>query len=249
MNMNMLILNQDKTELIVFSSKHQAKKMGNLSMQLGNHTLNAATSVKNLGVTMDSSLSMDTHVSDICKSCFYQIRNIGHIRQYITTDACKTLVQALVTSRLDYGNALLYGVPNTVLKRLQRVQNCAARLITRTRKREHISPVLRELHWIPVQHRPSYKILMYVYKALHGLAPDYLSDLIQLHQPARSLRSGSRTMLTVPHTHSATYGNRCLTQSAADLWNSLPEEIKTARTLVTFKKQLKTHLFKLAHNV
>ena len=95
---------------------------------------------------MDSGLTMKKQVNAISKLCFYHIRNIGKVRQYIKNDACKILVQALVTSRLDNGNALLQGLPQVLIERLQRIQNCATRLITRSRKSEHITPVLRELH-------------------------------------------------------------------------------------------------------
>ena len=146
----MLKLNQDKTELIVFRPKHQSKTTNDYQLHVGTNTVHASKSVKNLGVHFDTSLMMEKQVNAVSKSCFYQIRNVGCIRRYVTTDACKTLVHSLVTSRLDYGNALLYGIPKSSLTRLQKVQNSAARLITRTRKREHITPVLKSLHWLPV---------------------------------------------------------------------------------------------------
>lgn len=249
MSNNMLKLNQDKTELIVFSSKFNAKKTSEVSMNVGDSRVNAVDSVCNLGVILDSCLNMEKQVNAVTKSCFYQIRNIGRIRQYITEEACKTLVQALVISRLDYGNALLHGLPHSVLAKLQRIQNCAARLVSRTRKHDHITPVLHELHWLPVQYRIQYKILLYTYKALNGMAPDYLKELITQYVPTRSLRSASGCLLTVPTTRTTTYGSRCFSASAPQLWNRLPENIKYSRTLVTFKKNLKTYLFKMAYNV
>ena len=123
---------------------------------------------------MDSGLTMAKHVNAISKSCFYHIRNIGKVRQYITNDACKNLVQALVTSRLDYGSALLQGLPQVLIERLQRIQNCAAHLITRSRMSEHITPVLRELHWLPVKYRLRFKVNTLTYKVLNGLAPAYI---------------------------------------------------------------------------
>ncbi|XP_056017485.1 cytochrome P450 3A6-like [Ostrea edulis] len=107
----------------------------------------------------------------------FSIRNIGRIRPFITEDACKTLVSSLVTSRLDYGNALFYCVNSDIVSKLQRVQNSAARLITRTKENEHITPVLVKLHWLPVHYRVQYKLIMYTFKALHGLEPVYLEEL------------------------------------------------------------------------
>jgi len=128
----MLKLNKDKTKFIVFSSKQHVKKTENLRIKVGSSYINSSMSVRNLGL--------------ICKSCYYQIRNIGLISNYINDETCKTLVQALIISRPDYGNALLYNIPLSLTNRLQRVQNCDARLVTRTRKREHITSVLFQLH-------------------------------------------------------------------------------------------------------
>ena len=116
-------------------------------------------------------------------------------------DACKTLTHALITSRLDYDNALLYGLPSTLMTRLQKVQNSSARLVTRTHKREHITPVLHSLHWLPVIYRSQYKILMYTFKALQVTAPQYLEEVVLPYQPTRSLRSESGAFLAVPTTH------------------------------------------------
>ncbi|XP_033747064.1 uncharacterized protein LOC117332287 [Pecten maximus] len=191
---------------------------------------------------------MEKQVCSISKACYYQVRNIGRIRQFITMDACKTLVHSLVTSRLDYGNALLYGVPANVSGRLQKLQNTAARLVTRTRKRDHITHVLMSLHWLPVEYRFQYKMLMYTYKALNGLAPMYLRDLVTPYVPSRSLRSEHENYLVEPKTRTKTYGDRRFDKAAASLWNRLPLKIRSARKIDSFKTLLKTHLFKLAFN-
>jgi len=131
-----------------------------LRLQVGNNTVSVASSVKNLGVYFDTSVTMERQVNTISKACYYQIRNIGHIIWYITLDACKTIAHALITSRLDYGNTLLYGLPSTLVTWLQKVQNSSARLVTRTHKREHITPVLNSPHWLLVIYRSQNKILM-----------------------------------------------------------------------------------------
>ena len=247
MSANMLKLNQDKTELIVFRPKYQSKTTNDYQSHVGTNTVHASKSVKNLGVHFDTSLMMEKQVNAVSKSCFYQIRNIGCIRRYVTTDACKTLLHSLVTSRLDYGNALLYGIPKSSLTRLQKVQNSAARLITRTRKREHITPVLKSLHWLPVEYRSQYKIITYTYKALNGIAPAYLTELVKVYQPRRHLRSESEYLLCVPRSRTVTYGNRCFSTSAATLWNDLPLSLRKTKTLATFKKNIKTYLFTRAY--
>ena len=126
-------------------------------------------------------------------------------------DSAKILVQAYITSRLDYCNSLLYGAPSTHLNRLQKIQNYAARITTVTPKRSHISPVLAQLHWLPVRQRIEYKILLYTYKALNGLAPIYLTDLIECYIPPRTLRSADQNLLRVPATRQKQlwYANLC----------------------------------------
>ena len=131
---------------------------------------------------------LEQQVSTITRSCFHQIRIIGRIRSLISVDAWRTLVCSLVTSRLDYGNALLYST-NNIINKLQYVQNTAARLITQKRKYDSITPVLISLHWLPVHYRYQYKLLIYVYKAQHGKAPSYLQELITPYKPNRALRS------------------------------------------------------------
>ena len=197
--------------------------------------------MKNLGVYFDTSLTMERQVNAISKAYYYQIRNIDHIRRYITLAACKTLAHALITSRLDYGNALPYGLPSTLMTRLQTVQDSSAMLVTRTHKREHITPVLNPLYWLPVIYRSQYKILMYTFKALQETAPQYLKELVVTYQLTRSLRSG--VFLAVPKTRGVAYGNRCFRKAAATLWNNLPVTIRKCKTLDTFKKKIKTNLF------
>ena len=245
MTCNKLKLNADKTELIVFASKKAMKHIPNISINLGGANVTPSKSIRNLGVHWDINFSMVTQINAILKSCYFHLRNIGKIRRYITDDACKTLVNALVTSRLDYGNALLYGVPGTLICRLQRIQNTAARIISRTSKHAHITPILKQLHWLPVESRIRFKILLYTYKALNGLAPSYLRDLLAEYVPSRSLRSADKGLLTTPKARTVTFGGKCFKIAAPALWNSLPDFIKRADSLVIFKSLLKTHLFKL----
>ena len=128
----------------------------------GTDVLISKRPVSNLGVTFDSCLSMANHVSDVVKSASFHIRNIGRVRQKLTTSSTRTLVQSLVISRIDYCNSLLSGVSSELLGKLQLVQNNAVRLISGVRRREHISPILKELHWLPVAQRVDFKVLLLV---------------------------------------------------------------------------------------
>ena len=132
-----------------------------------------------LGVIFDSHVNLEKHVMNTCKTTFYHLRNIAKIRNCLSQDNAETLFHAFISSKLDFCNALLYGLHRSVIDRLQFVHNCAARLVTRTRSSEHIATVLRRLHWLPVRQRITYKILLLTYKALNGMAPKYIADLFQ----------------------------------------------------------------------
>ena len=181
-----------------------------------------------------------------CKTAFYHLRNIAKIRNYLSQDNAETLVHAFISSKLDFCNALLYGLPQSVIDRLQYVQNCAARLVTRTRSSEHITPVLRRLHWLPVRQRITYKVLLLTYKALNGMAPKYIADLLQPYTPTRQLRSSSKNLLVTPKSKLKFYGDRSFQVAAPRLWNSLTDDIRLIQNLDVFKNKIKTILFREA---
>ena len=137
----------------------------------------------------------------------------------------------------------MYGLPACTISKHQRLQNSAARVVTRSRKVDHIRPILGDLHWLPVSKRITFKVLSLTNRALHGLAPDCIADLVMRYSPARSLRSTNERLLTVPASRLRSLGDRRFGCAAPSLWNGLPLTIRTAETLSKFKSLLKTYLF------
>ncbi len=166
----------------------------------------------------------------------------------LSVSDAEKLVHAFMTSRLDYCNALLGGCPASSINKLQIVQNAAARVLTRSRKYDHITPILQSFHWLPIKFRISYKILLLAYKALNDLAPAYLTNLLSRYNPTRSLRSQNSGLLVVSRIAKSTKGGSTFSYLAPKLWNSLPENVLGSDTLSLFKSRLKISLAKHSYN-
>ncbi len=248
---NFLQWNKEKTEVIAFGNKDEVLKVNAYLDSMRQTTKNQ---VRNLGVILETDLSFSSHVKAVTKSAYYHLKNIARIRCFVSSQDLEKLVHAFITSRVDYCNGLLTGLPKKTIRQLQLIQNAAARILTRTRTSEHITPVLRSLHWLPVLRslhwlpvtfRIDFKVLLLVYKSLNGLGPKYMSDMLTEYKPNRPLRSLGSSQLEIPRVHTK-QGESAFSYYAARSWNQLPEEIRCAKTLATFKSGLKTHLFSCA---
>ena len=247
MSANFLRLNDEKTELIIFKRPHDTINRVNLSLRCGDSVLSPVDWVRDLGVILDSSATMERHVNNIAKTCRFHLRKISKIRRYLNKDACQSLVQATVTARLDYANSLLYGLPKVQLNKLKKVQNGAARIILCSGRREHITPALIDLHWLPVERRIEYKIILLTFKALNGLAPLHLRQALEV-PPPRQRRHQNENKLVVPRCRCKTFGGRSFRVGAPELWNSLPPHLRCHEMNIhSFKQQLKTFLFRSAY--
>lgn len=247
MTQNQLKLNDEKTELILVSSPHHKQFVNNFpGLLIGDSVITPKSSVRNLGAIFDSLMSMEPHINNTCKLAYYHLRNINSVRHCLSKAATETLIHALISSKLDYGNALLYNTTEKSLGKIQRVQNSAARVIARVKLRDHIKPVLKDLHWLPVKYRIIFKILILTFKAIHQQGPLYIQHLVHQYHPARNLRSGSDTRLTIPRTRMKSFGDRSFTYAAAALWNSLPGHVRNQTLFTTFKSSVKTYLFNQA---
>ena len=244
-----LKLNDDKTEFIIISTQQQLSKVKINNIVIGESEIKPVSSVRNLGAWFDDKCSMAIHITKMCSSSFYHLHNIRRIRKYLSQDAAESLIHSFITSRVDYCNSLLYSVPAYQLEKLQRVQNDATRLIFKEHKFCHITPLLQNLHWLPVKFRINFKILLITFKAIHGLAPMYVQDLISTKLNGRyALHSSSEILLKSPACKTlATLGDCAFMVAAPKLWNVLPVDICDANNVDNFKRLLKTYFFKLAY--
>ena len=240
---NELKMNDAKTEVMLITPRRMAMKIECPTMVIGDHVVAPSHFVRNLGVILDSLAGMERQINAVCKTSYMHLYNISKIRCYLDKHSLACIIHAFVTCRLDYGNALLCGYPESQIQKLQRVQNVAARLISGRRKYDHITPVLKELHWLPVVKRIQFKVVTTVFKAMHDTAPAYLQELIVPYAPSRGLRSREHNLLCVPFTRSTVTGSRAFSIAGPKLWNALPQYLRDISDISTFKKQLKTHLF------
>ena len=163
----------------MLQSPHNLRVYGSPSLVLPGITLTCTDAVINLGCYYDRHMQLDRLVSSYCSSANYHLRLISRIRHLLTRDACHAAIRCLLLSRVDYCNCLLGRQNNGLTNRFQRAQNSAARVIKRVRQRDHITPILRSLHWLPIKMRVTFKICTCMYKILHGLAPDCTTSIVR----------------------------------------------------------------------
>ena len=175
-----LKLNDDKSEVLLLSTSYQHKHSlsHGIDITIGDTKITSASCAKNLGVIFDKCLDMDDNVKNICKLAYFQLRQIRSIQPVLSRVALERVIHAFITSRLDYCNSLLCGISEQQLTKLQRLQNVAARILTGTKKRDHITPVLKALHWLPVKYRIQYKVLLLVFRTRIGKAPPYMNEML-----------------------------------------------------------------------
>ena len=205
---NKLKINDIKTEFLLITSP-LSKFTKDIQITIGQSIISPPSTCKSLGVMLDDHFAMDTHTSNKCCSTYFHIRNIGAIRDLLTPSAAAQLVHSLLTSRIDYCNVLLLGVPGYKIKCLQIMHNIAARIVARPPRYHDIDEVLQSLHWLPVKSRILFKTLLLVYKCENGLAPEYLSSLLVPYEQKRyGLRSNDLDLLSVPSADLKSYGHR-----------------------------------------
>ena len=242
---NKLKLNDDKTEALLIAKRSAGVADSPTSIRVGDADVHFSSSARNLGFIITSDMTLDKHISNTCRSAYYELRKISTIRHTLSDRTTNTLVCAFVLSKLDYCNSLLSGCPLYLINKLQKVQNSAARLVLKARKTDHVTPLLHALHWLPIQSRINYKLSTLCFNFFLGSSPSYFSELLTVYTPTRQLRSSTDDrILSVPRIKTKTYGQRTFTYSASTQWNSLPHNIRHMQSPQQFKRALKTHLFR-----
>lgn len=243
---NRLQLNPMKTEVLWCASTRRQHQLPTTPIQLGSALVSSVTTVRDLGFHINSDVTLTTHVAATVRACFSVLRQIRSVQRSLTRDALIVLLRALVISKVDYCCSALVGMSGTHISRLQSVLNAAARLVFAGRRSDHVTPYLRDLHWLKVKERIQFRLCVLVYRCLHGTAPAYLSDSLHLaadDDAHRRLRSADALTLLVPATRCSTLGDRAFPVAAARAWNSLPLLVRHSPSVTIFCGRLKTTLF------
>ena len=245
---NFLLLNPDKTEAIVFGTRQRLSRMQRLnSIDVANDNVKFVDHVKLLGVTLDSSLTFDRHVSNVVRDCSYQARALRHIRPLLNVEAARKVGSAVVGSRLDYCNSLLNNTTDGHIKRLQVAQNNLPRVVLQAPRSSSATELRKSLHWLPVNERIRYKIATMTFKAKNCGTPAYLNMDLQDYRQSRVLRSSSKSLLHEPPS-SSVFASGAFSSAAPRTWNSLEVKVRKSNSYESFKKALKTELFKKSYN-
>ena len=249
-----LQMNPKKTEFIWFGSRANLEKLAastaTSSLTVSRDVVQRANAFRDLGVILDSELSMQNHISKVTQTCFYHIRRLKQVRKLLGPDVAAKLVVSLVFTRLDYCNATLAGLPKSTIAPLQRVQNAAARLVARLGPYDHVTATLKDRHWLPIAQRIEFKLCVLMHQVHIGLAPSYLRECVTASADVISrpcLRSTSSQRYERVRTR-LKFGERSFSCAGPRAWNSLPSSLQELTDTKTFKRKLKTFLFQQAYH-
>ena len=246
MSSHRLKLNQCKTQLLPVGTWQQMSKLDINSMHINGDVLEFCPSVTNLGFVLDTHLMMNKHISSLVCSCSFQLRRLRMVRRSLEKSTIESLMHAFVNSRLDYCNSLFYLLSKKSIYKLQSIQNRAAKIVEGGLKFNHVTPILRKLHWLPVDRRIVYKIPILVFKCVNGVAPEYLMNRCV---PGNELpinycfRSSESNLLPVPSAR-LLFGSKNFYVAGPMIWNSLPRSLRQpGLKLIEFRRNMKTHLY------
>ena len=238
-----LKLNPEKTEFIIIGDRQARESLINkFPTQLLGNSISPTDTVKNLGVIFDSGNTFSNHITNMCRACYYHLKDLRRIRKFLSVETAALLANSMISSRLDYCNSLLYGISKYNVAKLQKIQNALCRIVFRLDRTSHVTPFLQKLHWLPITYRILFKYNLITFKAINFSQPIYLSSLIK----TSCLTRGNRLSLSSA-SHKKAIGRRGFVVASPIEWNRLPQSVRSQQTITGFRSQLKTYLFRLAY--
>ena len=254
MSTNFLKLNESKTELIIFNPPRHPYNVPfsdpNFNIKFNDSELSAVSFVESLGVTLTPSFQLKSFIVDTCQSCNYQLSNLKIVKNSLNTSMRIMLINSLILTKLDYCNSLLAACTQNEIFNLQKVMNNAVRFIFDVGRREHITPYLKELHFLPIKQRILFKLSVLAHKIIYGYAPNYLTELFECYQPMSVMNLRPRSNITLNpmlmFTGDEHLPHKCVFTKLLNCWNELPIDIRLLESAIDFKRKLKTFYFREA---
>ena len=238
-----LKLNPEKTEFIIIGDRQARESLiTKFPTQLLGNSISPTDTVKNLGVIFDSGNTFSNHITNMCRACYYHLKDLRRIRKFLSVETAALLANSMISSRLDYCNSLLYGISKYNVAKLQKIQNALCRIVFRLDRTSHVTPFLQKLHWLPITYRILFKYNLITFKAINFSQPIYLSSLIK----TSCLTRGNRLSLSSA-SHKKAIGRRGFVVASPIEWNRLPQSVRSQQTITGFRSQLKTYLLRLAY--
>ena len=238
MNRFFLKINTEKTEFMLLHPKHLSKEVIVRGAFVDGNCIRFSSKVKNVGLWLDENLELSCHINKITAHCFKLLKDIGRVRNVLSDSNTESLVHSVITNRLDMFNSLFVNINKSLINKMQKVQNAAARLVKKMPKRHSVANTLHQLHWLPIESRVTFKILLITHKVVYGKSPANLIVSFKGHN------CRAQDFLLLKPTKALTnYGKRRFSWVAPRLWNALPLDYRCIENLESFKSKIKTMLF------
>ena len=248
MSQNLLKLNGDKTEFIMFGTRKQLAKVGDIHLKISPDKVVPVDHVKNLGYIMDKFLKNRLHINKLTSTCYCMLHDIAKVRSSMDKRTAQLIMQALVLSHMDYCNSLLAGITQYQLDKLQHIQNMGCQVICNLKKNDHVTPSMKGLHWLKIHDRILYKLCLLVYKCHNVMSPEYLADMLPSKTHLRTLRSSTNNTIPPAHFKNSQCHRSSFSSAGPMAWNSLLFAVKTSHPIDNFKSSLK-HTFTTFHTI
>lgn len=237
---NHLLINPDKTKLLIMGTRQMLQKLPNCHITILGKEIAPSTSARDLGVQVDATLSYDEHITNITSTCMASLCQINRIKHLLDSRTLENVITSLVFSKLYFCSTVWANTSKTNVQKLQKIQNFAARIVTGTRKYDHITPVLNDLRWLSVSAMLAFYDAILTFKCLKGIAPKYLSSRFKTRAHVHGKNTRNKKKLDIP-AFSTAAGQRSFIYRAVKCWNTLPEEITECTSLHSFKAKAKSH--------